>query len=251
MISCLTSPLLAGTRHGFLGRTGGVSSGHYTSLNAGLGSGDDPALVAENRARGLEAVAPGARLVSCRQVHSAVALPAGDWTEEDRPEADALVTSRPGVALAILTADCAPVLLADREAGVIGAAHAGWKGALHGILEATLREMVRLGARAGRIAAVIGPCIARRSYEVGHEFRAAVCAEDPAHEAFFIMGAAGGRPHFDLEGFCVHRLAAAGVGRVDALGADTRNDPERFFSYRRATLANEPDYGRQMSLIAL
>ncbi len=171
--------------------------------------------------------------------------------DADRPEADALVTAKPGIALAILTADCAPVLLADREAGVIGAAHAGWKGALHGILEATLVEMERLGARRERIAAAIGPCISRRSYEVGPEFRSTVCAVDPAWEAFFIPVSAGGRPHFDLEGFCAHRLAEAGVRRVDALGVDTRNDPERFFSYRRTTLAGEADYGRQMSLIAL
>jgi YfiH family protein len=236
--------------HGFLGRTGGVSAGVYASLNVGLGSGDDKALVAENRARAREALAPGAALVTLRQVHSAIVHVAHDWGDAARPEGDALVTNRPGLLLGILTADCAPVLLEDPAAGVVGAAHAGWKGALAGVLEATVDAMVRLGAGRSRICAAIGPCIARASYEVGPEFRDRFLAEHPVDARFFAEGSRG-RPHFDLESYCAHRLAAAGVGQVHALGADTLADPQRFFSYRRATLAGEADYGRQLSAIAL
>ncbi len=239
-----------GSPHGFLGRTGGVSTGLYASLNAGLGSDDAPEAVVQNRARALAAVAPGARLVTLHQVHSATAVDAGDWTDEARPRADALVADRPGIALGILTADCAPVLFEDAAAQVIGAAHAGWKGAIGGVLEATVAAMERLGARADRIRAAVGPCIARRSYEVDNGFRQRFLSADPANERFFTDGRAG-HAWFDLEGYCAHRLAGAGVGRVETLGTDTRSDPSRFFSYRRATLAGEPDYGRQLSLIAL
>lgn len=250
MLTVLASPLLAGVPHGFLGRTGGVSGGLYASLNVGLGSADDPAAVAENRARALAAVAPGARLVTLHQVHSARCVVAGDWADSERPEADALVTDRPGLALGVLTADCAPVLFADRAAGVVAAAHAGWKGALSGALEATLAAMEQLGAARARVAAVIGPCIASASYEVGPDFRARFLEADPASAAFFAPGPAG-RPHFDLPGYAAHRLRRAGTGAVAALGLDTLADPARFFSYRRATLEGARDYGRQLSLVAL
>lgn len=236
--------------HGFLGRPGGVSDGLYASLNVGLGSGDDPEVVRENRRRAVEAVLPGGRLVTLRQVHSARVVEAGDWADDARPEGDALVTDRPGLLLGILTADCAPVLLADADAGVVGAAHAGWKGAFAGVLEATVAAMEALGARRGRVAAAIGPCIARASYEVGPEFLDRALEADAAAAPFFVAGPRG-RPHFDLEGYCAARLARAGITRVALSGLDTRDDPGRFFSFRRATLAGEADYGRQLSAIAL
>lgn len=248
-ITRLEAPAL-GVPHGFLGRTGGASRGLHAGLNVGLGSADARTAVAANRARALAAVAPGAKLVTLHQIHSAACVEAGDWADDARPEADALVTDRPGLALGILTADCAPVLFADRAAGVIGAAHAGWKGALAGVLEATVAAMARLGAEPARIVAAIGPAIGRASYEVGPEFRARFEAEDPASSPFFADGPAG-RPHFDLAGYCRARLERAGVARVVDLGLDTCADPARFFSYRRATLAGAPDYGRQLSLVAL
>lgn len=243
--------VLAGLPHGFLGRTGGVSTGAVASLNCGLGAGDDPAAVAENRRRAGEAVLPAARMVGVYQVHSPLCVTVAEpWDDASRPEADALVTDRPGLLLAIVTADCAPVLLADREAGVVGAAHAGWKGAVGGVCEATVAAMEALGARRERMVAAIGPCIAQPSYEVDEAFRARFLAEDVAHDRFF----KGGRPghcQFDLEGFVVARLAACGVGRVEATGLDTLSMPARYYSYRRATLAGEPAYGRQISLIGL
>ncbi len=249
-IERLTPGALRGVPHGFLGRSGGVSTGAMASLNVGWGSGDDPALVAENRRRAADAVLPGARLIAVHQIHSAEVVEAGEWPDTDRPPADALVTDRPGLVLGILTADCAPVLLADAEAGVIGAAHAGWKGALAGITDRTIEAMEKLGARRARIAAAVGPCIARASYEVDWTFQERFCAEDPANERFFAEGPAG-RPHFDLETYAVARLAAAGIMRVEALGEDTYSQPERFFSYRRSTHLGEPNYGRQISLIGL
>lgn len=238
------------TPHAFLGRAGGVSTGLYASLNVGLGSADDPAAVAENRRRALAAVVPGARLVTLHQVHGRTAVEAADWPDDARPHADALVTDRPGLALGILTADCAPVLFHDPQARVIGAAHAGWKGALGGVLEATVEAMVRLGARREAIAAAIGPTIGRRSYEVDLGFAARFEAADPDNARFFAAGRPG-HAFFDLEAYCAHRLAAAGLRTVEALGEDTCARPDRYFSYRRATLAAEPDYGRQLSLIAL
>jgi polyphenol oxidase len=240
----LTSP------HGFLGRTGGVSQGLFASLNVGLGSSDDPALVHQNRARALAAVAPGARLVTLHQVHSAICVRAGDWPDDARPEADAVVTDRPGVALGVLTADCAPLLLEDRAAQVIGACHAGWKGAAGGVIGATVDAMVQLGAQPGRIAAAVGPCIGRRSYEVDDAFRLRFESADAENGGFFADGRAG-HSWFDLEGYALKRLAEAGVVRAEGLGVDTKADPDRFFSYRRRTLAGEADYGRQLSLIAL
>ncbi|QPQ54828.1 peptidoglycan editing factor PgeF [Allosphingosinicella flava] len=250
-VEAIRSKLLDGIPHGFLGRRGGVSKGPCAGLNAGFGSGDDPAAVAENRRRAVEAVAPGRRLVSVYQIHSAIAVPVSEpWGDDARPEADALVTNRPGLALGIVTADCTPVLLADRHAGVIGAAHAGWKGAVGGVLEATIAEMEKLGARREAIAAAVGPTIARKSYEVDEGFLRRFVDIDPSSEHFF----SGGREdhyQFDLEGFVLSRLAAAGVTKVEALGLDTYSDPDRFYSYRRATHRNEPNYGRQISIIAL
>jgi YfiH family protein len=238
------------SRHGFLGRTGGLSQGIFASLNVGLGSSDDPAAVRANRARALAAVAPGAQLVTLHQVHSAIAVEAGDWADDRRPEADGLVTDRPGVALGILTADCAPLLLEDAAGGIVGACHAGWKGALGGVIGATIDAMERLGARRERIAAAVGPCIGRRSYEVDAAFRARFEAAEAENAAFFVDGRPG-HAFFDLEGYCLKRLADAGVTRAEGLGADTKPDAARFFSYRRKTLAGEPDYGRQLSVIAL
>lgn len=239
-----------GVPHGFFGRQGGVSTGAMASLNCGWGSGDDRALIAENRRRAADAVLQGASIVSPHQVHSATVLEAGDWSDDRRPEADALVTGRPGILLGILTADCAPVLFADRAAGVIGAAHAGWKGALAGITDATIAAMEKLGAERERIAAAIGPTIARASYEVDHAFAGRFCAEDPTNERFFTDGPRG-RPHFDLPAYLLHRLARAGLKRIEALGLDTYAHDRDFFSYRRATHRDEPSYGRQISLIGM
>jgi YfiH family protein len=241
---------LADLPHGFLGRAGGVSEGAMASLNCGWGSGDDRALIVENRRRAAEAVLPGARIVSPYQVHGIEVLKAGEWGDDERPHADALVTDRPGALLGILTADCAPLLLADREAGVVGAAHAGWKGALGGVAEATVAAMEGLGARRERIAAAIGPTIARLSYEVDHAFPEPFLAADPAAERFFAEGPAG-KPHFDLPAYLLNRLAAAGLRQVEALGLDTYARDEDFYSFRRATHRGEPSYGRQISLIGL
>lgn len=249
MITQLRSALI-GAPHGFLGRTGGHSTGLYASLNTGLGSGDDKAAVLENRRLARDAVAPGAHLVTLHQVHSARAVEAGLWEDDSRPEADALVTDKPGLVLGILTADCAPILFEDGKAGVIGAAHAGWKGAFTGVIEATLVAMESLGADRRRIRAAVGPCIARCSYEVDVGFRDRFVQAEPGNDRFFGEGRPG-HWHFDLEAYCLARLASAGVGKAEGLGTDTRSDPERFFSYRRTTLAKEPDYGRQISLIAL
>jgi len=250
MVPFVTAAGLSDTPHGFLGREGGVSGGLYDSLNVGLGSADAPAAVAENRARAVAAVAPGAALVTLHQVHgNAVVTVTGPVADAARPRADAMVTAHRGIALGILTADCAPLLFADAAAGVIGAAHAGWRGALHGVGPATIAAMEALGAQRGRITAAIGPCIARRSYEVDDAFASRFAASDPAHDRFFGSGRAG-HWHFDLEGFLVAQLAALGVARVEALGADTYAQPGRYFSYRRTTHAGEPDYGRQLSVIA-
>jgi polyphenol oxidase len=251
VIDVFTSDKLTGVRHGFLGRRGGVSSGVHGGLNVGLGSDDDRAAVHENRRRAVAAVAPDAALVTLHQVHSPDCLLAtAPWPDDARPHADAVVTDRPGLVLGILTADCAPVLLADPQAGVIGAAHAGWKGAFGGVIAATVARMEELGADRARIAAAIGPCIARASYEVDTGFATRFEAADPANERFFAAGRPG-HLQFDLEAYVAWRLAEAGVTRVDALGLDTYADEVRFFSYRRATHRGEPDYGRQISLIAL
>lgn len=232
--------------HGFLGRTGGVSTGDLASLNCGIGSNDDPALIAENRRRAVDAVAPGAALVGVYQVHGAAcATVTSPWAEAERPHADALVTATPGLALSILTADCAPVLFADAAAGVIGAAHAGWKGAVAGVTDATITAMEALGARRHHISAAIGPCIAQASYEVSEDFGGGAIAEE-----FFAPGRPG-HLQFDLEGYVAHRLEQAGITSIHRTGQDTLSQPGRYFSYRRATLAGEPGYGRQISIIAL
>ena len=250
-VESLRSRALEGVAHGFLGRRGGVSGGVCAGLNVGLGSGDDREAIAENRRRAVAAVAPKATLVTLHQVHSPdVVYVTEPWPDDARPRADAMVTDRPGLVLGILTADCAPVLLADREAGVVAAAHAGWKGALGGVVGATVAEMERLGAARSRIAAAVGPCIARRSYEVDEGFLRRFAEADPGNERFFGLGREG-HHQFDLEGFVLSRLAAAGLARIEALGEDTYSQPERFFSYRRATHRGEADYGRQVALIAL
>jgi polyphenol oxidase len=242
---------LDGVPHGFLGRRGGVSHNLYASLNVGLGSGDDQDAVAQNREIAVEAVERGAKLVTLHQVHSATALVAtGPWRDAERPHADGLATATPGLLLGILTADCAPVLFADREAHVVGAAHAGWKGALGGVTDAVIAAMESLGADRSRIAAAIGPCIARASYEVDDAFSRVFESGDPANERFFADGKPGHR-QFDLEGYVAHRLAVAGIARVEALGIDTYADEDCWFSYRRATHRSEPDYGRQIAMIGV
>ena len=245
----LKSPALASISHGFVGRTGGVSTGIFDSLNVGLGSSDDPVAVAENRARVVAAVMPGAALTTAYQIHSPRVITVNAALTQ-RPEGDALVTRAPGLLLGILTADCAPVLFADAAAGVIGAAHAGWKGALGGVTDATIAAMEALGAKRENDAAAIGPCIARKSYEVDAGFIARFTDDDSANERFFMQGRAG-HAWFDLEAYVAHRLHAAGLKTVHLLGADTYSQPERFFSYRRTTHAGEPDYGRQISVIGL
>ncbi len=248
-VDAIRAPALDGVAHAFLGRRGGVSTGATAGLNVGLGSEDDPAAVAENRARAVAAVLPGAPLVTCYQIHSADVVTVGQAPEE-RPRGDALVTDRPGLGLGILTADCAPVLLADTQAGVVGAAHAGWKGALAGVTDATVAAMEALGADRARIAAAIGPCIARRSYEVDDAFLRRFAEADRENERFF-SDARPGHHRFDLEAYVAHRLAAAGLRRVDALGLDTYSDESRFYSFRRATHRGEPSYGRQIAIIGL
>lgn len=245
------APVLGSLPHGFLGRRGGMSEGVCSGLNVGLGSDDDPEAIRENRLRAVEAVAPGAELATVHQVHSPIAIPVSHpFPDDARPQADAMVTDRPGLLLGILTADCTPVLFADEQAGVVGAAHAGWKGAVSGVVEATIVEMERLGASRDRIVAAVGPTIARKSYEVNDEFFRRFAEADAENERFF-SGAREGHHQFDLEGYVVSRLAASGLGRIEALGLDTYSNPDRFFSFRRATHAGEPDYGRQISLIGL
>ena len=241
---------LPGIRHGFFTREGGVSEGHYASLNCGFGSGDEPARVAENRARiaGRLAV-PAGHLVTVYQIHSPeVVVAERPWAPGDAPQADAMVTDRPGLALGILTADCVPVLFADPEAGVIGAAHAGWKGARGGVVAGTVAAMVRLGADPARMVAAVGPCIAQGSYEVGPEFPGQF---DAADAGFFTPSAKPGHFLFDIGGLVERRLADQGIPLVGRCAADTAAEEQRFFSYRRATLRGEPVYGRGLSVIVL
>ncbi len=250
-VEVIRAEVLGGVPHGFLGRQGGVSQGIYADLNVGLGSGDDQVAVQENRARAVAAVLPAAPLVTLHQVHSADVVMVTEAMQIDaRPKADALVTNQSGLLLGILTADCTPILLADVQAGVIGAAHAGWKGALGGVGGAVVAAMEALGADRTRIVAAIGPCIARASYEVDDGFFRRFAEHDAENERFFTSGRAG-HHQFDLEGYNVHRLALAGVGRIEALGLDTYGGSNRFFSYRRSTHAAERDYGRQISMIGL
>ncbi|MGX7951080.1 peptidoglycan editing factor PgeF [Tsuneonella sp. HG249] len=229
-------------------RRGGVSTGAVAGLNCGFGAGDDPAAVAENRRQAAAQVLRGAVLVGVHQVHSPdVVTVAEPWGDDARPQADALVTDRRSILLGVLTADCAPVLLADREAGVVGAAHAGWRGAHGGVIANTIAAMEVLGASRERIAAAVGPCIAQKSYEVSDEFRAQFAEEDGP---FFALGNPG-HWQFDLTGHVKGALLACGVGAVEVLERDTYAEPERFYSYRRATHLGEPTYGRQLSLIGM
>ena len=249
-VEVLRSDLLA-VPHGFLGRKGGVSKGEMWGLNVGYGSGDDPDAIAENRRRAVDAVMPAAQLATVHQVHSpTVVYVDRAWPQDDRPHADGMVTDRPGILLGVLTADCAPVLFADPVAGVIGAAHSGWRGAFGGINEATVDAMEGFGARRDRIAAVVGPSVSQASYEVDHGFRDRFLEQDQDNERFFGNGPAG-KPHFDLPGYILHRLGNAGLGNAAALGLDTYSDADRFYSYRRSTHRNEPSYGRQISMIGL
>ena len=242
----------AGVRHGFFTREGGVSQGIYAGLNAGVGSKDDRAAVAENRRRVAEWMGGGLDdLCGCYQIHSAVARVAEAGWNGERPEGDAVVSAVRGPIASVLTADCAPVLFADAEAGVVGAAHAGWKGALGGIVHSTVAAMAALGARPERMVAVVGPCIAQASYEVGADYQERFAHHDPGSERFFAPGAAEDKRLFDLPGFVLWRLEQAGVGDAAWTGDDTRANAARFYSNRRAFLAGEPDFGRSMSAIAL
>lgn len=253
MLHAETLSALPGLRHAFFTRRGGVSEGAWASLNMGLRGGDDLARVAENRARAAAALGVSAdRLVTARQVHGAVALTVREpWDNLAAPEADALVTDQPGLLLGVLTADCGPVLLADTEAGVIGAAHAGWKGALSGIVEATVAAMAGLGAKPGRIVAALGPCIAQGSYEVGPEFVARFAETDGASGAFFRPAPGRVKALFDLKGYIAARLRRAGVERVEILPHDTCAQADLLFSFRRTTLRGEGHFGLQMSGIVL
>lgn len=242
----------AGMRHAFFTRVGGVSEGLYASLNGGLGSQDAPERVAENRARMCAQLGlPPDRLVSLYQVHSAEVVTVEAPFAAERPKADAMVTRVPGLALGIATADCGPILFADPENGVVGAAHAGWKGALTGVIGATVSAMEALGARRSRIVAVLGPTIGQASYEVGPDFVARFRSDAPGMERFLGPGTRPGHAQFDLPGFILARLEEAEIGEATALNLCTYADPERFYSYRRTTHRGEADYGRLISAIAL
>ncbi|MFN4178476.1 peptidoglycan editing factor PgeF [Phenylobacterium sp.] len=255
MLPTVQSTLLAavpGLRHAFFTRQGGVSSGLYDSLNVGRGSNDDPAAVEENRRRAADwfGVMPDA-LNTCHQIHSTRAHVAEAPWGRYRPEGDAVVTDQRAVVCGALAADCAPVLIVDPEARVIGAAHAGWKGALDGVVAGTIEAMTRIGARPDRMIAAVGPCIGPASYEVGDEFEARFVAADAGHGRWFRPGEAADRRWFDLPGFVLDRLAASGVHRAEWVGRDTCAEPEHFYSNRRAFRTGEPDYGRLLSAIML
>lgn len=249
-LEILTADSLSPLQHGFFTRRGGASSGVFSGLNCGHGSSDQTEIVAINRARVANAldVQPD-HLTGVHQVHSANAVIV-DGPVREAPRADALVTSTPGLAVSVLTADCQPVLFADHKAGVVGAAHAGWRGVLDGILEATIDAMCSLGATRSDIRAVIGPSISQAAYEVGPEFFDTFMAEDPDHARFFANGE-GDRMHFDLPGFGLHRLRSAGIANAEWTRHCTYSDPERFYSYRRTTHTKEADYGRLIAAIRL
>ncbi|MBV9556267.1 MAG: peptidoglycan editing factor PgeF [Pseudolabrys sp.] len=253
MLHAASFKTLKGIRHAFFTREGGVSHGLYATLNGGIGSNDKPDDVRENRARMAAAlgVTPE-RFLSLYQIHSPdVVTVDAPWANDARPRADAMVTKVPGLALGISTADCGPILFADAEARVIGAAHAGWKGAFTGVLEATLAAMEKLGAKRERIAVALGPMIRQRSYEVGPEFVQRFVDADPHNDRYFARSTRDHHRQFDLGAYVSHRLTAAGVKQIEDLGVDTCSDPQRFFSYRRSTLQKEPDYGRHINAIAL
>jgi YfiH family protein len=239
------------TPHGFFTRQGGVSVGAYASLNCSFSSGDDRDAVTENRERAVRALG-GGQLVGLMQVHSAEVVEVNTpWQPGAGPKADAMVTKRGGVALGVVTADCAPILLSDTQAGVVGAAHAGWRGAVTGVIEATVAAMTRLGARPDRIAAGIGPCIQQASYEVGSDLRDAVLRQAASNAQFFAPGRQPVRWRFDLPGYCASRLASAGVDSIATVQADTSADETRFFSHRRRTLRGGGPIGHQISIIVL
>jgi hypothetical protein len=244
---------LTGIRHAFFTRSGGVSGGLYASLNGGTGSKDDAAHVAENRARMAAALGvEPRRFLTLYQIHSPnVVVAEAPWTADERPRADAIVTRMRALAIGVTTADCGPVLFADPQAGVIGAAHAGWRGALGGVVEATVEAMERLGAARDHIRAAIGPMIRQSNYEVGSDLIARFAAEDRASSRFFAPASRDGHALFDLSGYVAARLARAGVTQVEDLDLCTYADPDRFFSYRRTTHRAEPDYGRHVNAIAL
>lgn len=251
MIELLQARNLDGVCHGFAGRRGGVSTGIHAGLNVGLGSGDARDAIMRNRELARDTLLPGGTLVTVHQVHSpdvvTIEVPISD---DARPAADAMVTDRPGLILGILTADCVPVLFADVEAGVVGAAHAGWKGALGGVTDRTLEAMEVLGASRQRIGCAIGPCIGRSSYEVTSDFAARFEEASEDNARFFPPGREG-HHQFDIAAYVAARLASAGVGRIEMLDEDTYSQPDRFYSYRRSCHRGEPDYGRQISMIAL
>jgi len=253
MLQAASLLALPGIRHAFFTRQGGVSEGLYASLNGGIGSQDQAPRVAQNRARMAAwlGVQPE-HLLTAYQIHSPdVAIVEGPWATDQRPRADALVTKRPGVAIAVTTADCGPVLLADEQAGTVGVAHAGWRGAAAGVLEATLAAMERCGAARERIRAALGPMIRQPSYEVGPEFIMAFKAQNQANERFFAPASRAGHAQFDLAGYITARLAAAGVRHIEDVGHCTYSDPARFFSFRRSAHRSEADYGRHVNAIAL
>lgn len=254
ILTPITHSLLtnAGVRHGFFTRQGGVSTGLYQGLNTGVGSGDDPIAVRENRRRAAAWMGGTADdLAACYQIHSVVTRVAETGWKGDRPEGDAVATAVPGVICAVLTADCAPILLADATAGVVAAVHAGWKGALDGVVHSAVAAMQALGAEPGRAVAVVGPCIAQPSYEVDTAFMDRFTHHDPGSERFFAPGVVADRRQFDLPGFVLWRLEQAGIGTAEWTGDDTRADEARFYSNRRAYLNGEPDFGRLMSAVAL
>lgn len=251
VLPVLTSPLLdlAGIRHAFFTRQGGISTGVYAGLNVGVGSKDDPNAVQENRRRA--AAHLGGDLVTAYQVHSArAAIADGKWAG-GMPQVDAVVSATPGVICGALAADCAPILLADAQARVVAAAHAGWQGALHGVVEATIARMEELGARRNRIVAAVGPCIGPASYEVGLEYVQRFTDVDPTFARFFGAGVSADKRQFDLPAFVLSRLEAAGVAACEWIGRDTCAEPDLFFSNRRAFKLGEPDYGRLLSAITL
>ena len=249
-LEILTSDSLGTVRHGFFTRRGGASSGVFQGLNCGSGSSDQREIVEINRARVAAAMnVPSSHLVGVHQIHSATVVTV-DAPLSEKPRAGALVTATPGLALSVLTADCQPVLFADADAGVIGAAHAGWRGALDGVLAATVDAMEALGAKRDNITAVIGPCISQRAYEVGPDFIDSFLAEDPYFARYFANGV-DDRMQFDLPGFGLNRLRAAGVGHAEWTRHCTYSDPDRFYSYRRTTHAKEADYGRLIATITL
>ncbi|MGH6892306.1 MAG: peptidoglycan editing factor PgeF [Dongiaceae bacterium] len=253
MITLSSLERLPGIRHGFMTREGGVSEGVYASLNCGLGSSDDPEHVRENRRRALRKIdLPAGTLLTAYQIHSPDVLAVEErWRDGERPKVDALVTARPNLAIAVSTADCVPVLLADPEARIIGAAHAGWRGAIGGVLQATVKQMCALGAKPERINAAIGPCIGLASYEVGPEFPALFLAQNPANARFFRPAKRAGHHMFDLESYVAVQLTAMNLAEIEAAHRDTCGEDATFFSYRRSTLNKEPDYGRHVSVIGL